>query len=173
MAKAKPKKKRKKTRALVQKFDKIKQDRYLQMIGRGVGRTLAARAVGVESRSVTREKEASEEFATLFSEAEMEATDAIENAVWASAKKGNVTAQIFWLLNRAKDKWKDLRNVGAQGGVPVITMQHMTKIIHNTFHVKPDGTGDKGVRLKEGVPGLTVKETGGDNGDGSGNGNGT
>ena len=137
-----------------------------------MGRTLAARAVGVESRSVTREKEDSPEFAILFSEAEMEATDGIVNALWQSAKRGNVTAQIFWLLNRRKEDWKDLRNPGLQVQ-PAMTMQTMIKVVHTTFHVKPDGTGDKGVRVKEGVPGLTVQETEGGNGNGNGNGNGT
>ena len=31
----------------------------------------------------------------------------VENALLQAARDGNVTAQIFWLKNRRKDRWKD------------------------------------------------------------------
>lgn len=31
----------------------------------------------------------------------------VENALFESAKSGNITAQIFWLKNRRPDKWRD------------------------------------------------------------------
>ena len=31
----------------------------------------------------------------------------IENALFKSAKRGNVTAMIFWLKNRKSDKWRE------------------------------------------------------------------
>lgn len=31
----------------------------------------------------------------------------VENALLEECKKGNVTAQIFWLKNRRPDKWRD------------------------------------------------------------------
>lgn len=31
----------------------------------------------------------------------------MEDALYASGVKGNVAAQIFWLKNRAKDRWSD------------------------------------------------------------------
>ncbi|MBA7702870.1 hypothetical protein ES703_111645 [subsurface metagenome] len=34
-------------------------------------------------------------------------TQTVEDALYGSALKGNVTAQIFWLKNRAKDRWSD------------------------------------------------------------------
>lgn len=34
-------------------------------------------------------------------------TQSVEDALYASAIKGNVVAQIFWLKNRGKDRWKD------------------------------------------------------------------
>ena len=38
-------------------------------------------------------------------------TQSVEDALYASALKGNVTAQIFWLKNRASDRWKDVKEV--------------------------------------------------------------
>ena len=34
-------------------------------------------------------------------------TQSVEDALFSSAVKGNVAAQIFWLKNRAKERWKD------------------------------------------------------------------
>lgn len=34
-------------------------------------------------------------------------TQTVEDALYGSALSGNVAAQIFWLKNRAKDRWKD------------------------------------------------------------------
>ena len=34
-------------------------------------------------------------------------TQTVEDALYTGATKGNVVAQIFWLKNRAKDRWKD------------------------------------------------------------------
>ncbi len=34
-------------------------------------------------------------------------TQVVEDALYVGASKGNVIAQIFWLKNRAKDRWKD------------------------------------------------------------------
>lgn len=39
-------------------------------------------------------------------------TQTVEDALYASALKGNVIAQIFWLKNRASDRWKDVKEVG-------------------------------------------------------------
>lgn len=37
----------------------------------------------------------------------------VENALLRSALEGNTTAQIFWLKNRRRDKWKDKPEMGA------------------------------------------------------------
>ena len=34
-------------------------------------------------------------------------TQTVEDALYATALKGNVIAQIFWLKNRSKDRWSD------------------------------------------------------------------
>lgn len=39
----------------------------------------------------------------------------VENALLKSAMEGNTTAQIFWLKNRKKTKWRD-RPEGSAGG---------------------------------------------------------
>lgn len=39
-------------------------------------------------------------------------TQTVEDALYATALKGNVIAIIFWLKNRASDRWKDVKEVG-------------------------------------------------------------
>lgn len=38
----------------------------------------------------------------------------VENALYKSAMEGNVTAQIFWLKNRRKDKWREKQDVSIE-----------------------------------------------------------
>jgi hypothetical protein len=171
VAKTKPKRKQKKrtrrTGVKTHKFDDRKQKKYVELIGKGVGRLAAAKAVGIGPTSVLYERDKNPEFVKAVSEAEMMATDVIENAVWRKAKAGNITACIFWLLNRRSDKWKDLRNHGGQDGQGGVTMQTMVKVLNQTFHVKADGSGDKGVRK------IAIETTKTGDGNGNGNGNGT
>ncbi len=48
----------------------------------------------------------------------------VENALLNSALEGNITAQIFWLKNRRKSKWRDKPEdsveKGDDGGVKII-----------------------------------------------------
>jgi len=39
----------------------------------------------------------------------------VEDALYKKAVEGNVTAQIFWLCNRAPDRWKNIQHVEAKG----------------------------------------------------------
>lgn len=38
-------------------------------------------------------------------------TQTVEDALYANALNGNVTAQIFWLKNRASERWRDIKNI--------------------------------------------------------------
>ena len=61
----------------------------------------------------------------------------VTNALFQSAKGGNVTAQIFYLKNRQPDKWKDRRDHTHAGDEdkPVVT-----KIVREVVNVdKGDG----------------------------------
>ena len=46
-------------------------------------------------------------------------TQSIEDALYSTAIKGNVAAQIFWLKNRAKDRWKDKFEYDIPGDINV------------------------------------------------------
>lgn len=60
--------------------------------------------------------------------------DEIEQALHKKARKGNVTAQKFWLTNRRADRWSETRttrHVGAGGGA--IEVAHTIDALRNVL----------------------------------------
>lgn len=60
--------------------------------------------------------------------------DEIEQALHKKARKGNVTAQKFWLTNRRPDRWSETRttrHVGAGGGA--IEVAHTIDALRSVF----------------------------------------
>lgn len=95
----------------VEKFDANKKAAYLELLRTGGRRMASARAVGINPRTVEKHMRRYPGFAQLLSEAEMEANEFIENALYKAAREGNVTAIQVWLYNRAPSRWKDQRNM--------------------------------------------------------------
>ena len=91
------------------KFDEIHQERYLALIAAGANKQGAAELVGVCRNTVRNRRLADEEFARRESEANMVAVAAVEGFLYREAQGGNVTACIFFLKNRAPDRWRDRR----------------------------------------------------------------
>ena len=96
------------------KFNAERKEAYLERLREGMRRGKAAQAVGVDRSTVWRAVQEDPEFAAAVDQAELDACEIIEDALFESAKKGNVTAQQVWLYNRHPDCWKDRRNLGQQ-----------------------------------------------------------
>ena len=56
---------------------------------------------------------------------------AVENALFKSATDGNITAQIFFLCNRARQDWESVNKVEHRGGIEVNLKSEMEKINKN------------------------------------------
>ena len=52
----------------------------------------------------------------------------VEDALFANAAKGNVTAQIFFLQNRAPDRWQDKRHFEHDGKIEIVFTKAVEKI---------------------------------------------
>lgn len=50
-------------------------------------------------------------------EAENHATELVEEALWRKAIDGDFQAQKFWLVNRAPDRWGDVRQIKGDGNI--------------------------------------------------------
>jgi hypothetical protein len=135
------------------KFDETKRAAYLANLENGMGRTQAIASVGIARSTLAEHRNTNADFARLESEAEMKAVGTIENALFESAKGGNVTAQQVFLYNRASDRWKDQRNLHHSGKVSMTREEAETEIrqshkLLDRFKLLPetgtDGNGRKG-----------------------------
>jgi hypothetical protein len=86
-----------------------KRQVYLAHLRNGMGRKQAARATGVGIRTVQRFVNQNTDWEEDRDEAEAEAVEAVESALFDSATNGNVSAAIFFLTNRSPDRWVDKR----------------------------------------------------------------
>lgn len=98
------------------RFSKVKQEEYLASLRDGGRRGKAARAIDIDPSTVWRHMrdEAGHltEFGRAVIEAEAEADEEVETALYDAAVSGNVTAIQTWLYNRKSDKWQP--RTGAQ-----------------------------------------------------------
>lgn len=83
--------------------------RYLGEVRTGALRFEAAHAVGVTPRSVQLYASAHPEFADELAEAEAEACEPIERALYEAAVGGEEWAIKAWLSRRQKERWGDTR----------------------------------------------------------------
>ena len=72
-------------------------------------RGTAAHSVGVTRWTVLDYKKRDPEFASLADDAEMDANEEVEDALYMAATSGNVVAIQVWLYNRWPDRWRDAR----------------------------------------------------------------
>lgn len=97
------------------KFDEDRKARFLELVAKGYGRSKACQKVGITRQTFGRHYDKSEKFRNAVLDAEEEANDVVEMALYKTAIDGNVTAQQVWLYNRASDRWADKRNVKLSG----------------------------------------------------------
>jgi hypothetical protein len=105
------------------KFDAERREEFLQLLRDGGRRMMSARAVGIDPRTVQRYIANHDNFRHAVREAEMEANEVVEDALFQTATSGNVTAMLAWLYNRDPDQWADRRQMRTEhtgaGGGPV------------------------------------------------------
>lgn len=75
----------------------------------GLSDAQIARNIGIGRTTFYKWKNEHVEFANALILSKDVADREIENALYKAAKKGNITAMIFWLKNRKPDEWRDKR----------------------------------------------------------------
>lgn len=101
------------------KFDTIKKTEFLDLLSAGGRRGASAKAVGVHRATVVDHMKKDLSFAKAVSEAERDANELMEDALFQSGLAGNVTAQQVWLYNRDSDSWTDRRQVKLGGEIGI------------------------------------------------------
>ena len=106
----------------VKKFNQKRRKVYLQALRDGMRRTAAAQAAGVDFVTVWHAMKDDPEFAEAVDDAEVEACDPIETALYDAAQSGNVPAIQTWLYGRSKGRWKPPNvktEISGPGGGPI------------------------------------------------------
>lgn len=102
--------KRNEARIETKETKKRQKEAFLKSLESGVTIKDAAEAAGVSRVTAWRWRK-SKTFKKKVLAIIDSRTQTVEDALFATALKGNVTAQIFWLKNRASDRWKDVKEV--------------------------------------------------------------
>ena len=82
----------------------------LASIGNGVGIGLSCEGAGVNRQTYYEWMNRDAGFKEASFLAQNSRVTVIEDALAREAEKGNITALIFWLCNRAPDRWKSINN---------------------------------------------------------------
>jgi hypothetical protein len=96
-----------------------KKQEFLNMVREGVSKARAAKAVGSTWQGCRSAMRHDDEFAEQVISLIEVMNDDVEQALFDSARKGNVEAQKFWLTNRAREEWQHRTHqvhVGSSGG---------------------------------------------------------
>ena len=95
----------------VEKFDEHKKEKFFELLREGGRRMHSCKAVGISHQTFYNHIDKDKDFARKVSEAEMQANELVEHALFKKAVSGNTTAIQVWLYNRCPDRWTDKRNV--------------------------------------------------------------
>ena len=93
-----------------EKFDANRREIFLGFLRKGIRRTQACKKTGICRATFNKYMNAYPKFAEEVNQAEVDANELIEQSLFNSALKGNVTAQQVWLYNRDPERWSDRRN---------------------------------------------------------------
>ena len=84
-----------------------KQENFLKSLEGGVSVLAASKAADIDYKTIWRWRKDDEEFNNKVMAILDSRTMIVEDALFLNAAKGNLGAQIFYLKNRAKERWKD------------------------------------------------------------------
>src|SRR5574344_2031628 len=99
-----------KPRPYREKFDAARRELFLDLLRKGIRRTQACKKAGISRPTFNKCMNNNKKFAAEVAQAETDANELVEQAMFNSALKGNVTAQQVWLYNRDPERWSDKRN---------------------------------------------------------------
>ena len=68
---------------------------------------IAKEKIGISRKTLSEWKNKFSDFGNALKRGKEVADYEVENSLFKAAKEGNVTAMIFWLKNRRRDKWRD------------------------------------------------------------------
>lgn len=104
-----------KPRPYREKFDAARREIFLDLLRKGIRRTQACKKAGISRPTFNKCMNNNKKFAAEVAQAETDANELVEQALFNTALKGNPTAQQVWLYNRCPERWQDKRNITLGG----------------------------------------------------------
>ena len=98
-----------------------------------------ARCLGVSWSTIDRRRKENADIEEAIKKGAALGVEKISNALMTSARDGNVTAQIFYLKNRAPDQWNDTQQVNHNLDLAGILSNANSRILD----VRPDEPGEQ------------------------------
>jgi len=92
----------------------------LASLENGVSFVKACKAANVNQATFWKWRQADKKLDERVLEILNSRVQTVEDALFANAIKGNTTAQIFWLKNRAPDRWKDRTEGSLTGNLNIV-----------------------------------------------------
>lgn len=107
------------------RFDDVARDRFLTLVRAGARLGVAASQVGFNMDTVRRARKADPLFDALVLEAEEDAAEPVEQALYDAAVKGEPWAVKLWLANRSQRYKRGEDGRGEQGPQVVVDLSGM------------------------------------------------
>lgn len=96
------------------KFTQKRKKQFLEMLGNGNTIASICEGLGLTTSAYRKHRLTDPEFAQEVDEVKSLRTHLVEDALYVNALGGNVTAQIFYLVNRRPEDWQSVNKVEAQ-----------------------------------------------------------
>ena len=93
------------------------------LAGKGLSRDQIAWSLGIAPGTLYRKKKENSELSDAIKKGESNGLEEITNALYKNAKKGNVTAQIFYLKCRSQSQWNDRPHESEEGYVEPVKVE--------------------------------------------------
>lgn len=103
--------KRKKRGGLRAETMRVKRKALIENLANGATITQACKYVSINRNTYYRWFEGDTKFREAIETAKLVRIKMVEDALYVSALKGNVTAQMFFLANRRPEEWRDIRKM--------------------------------------------------------------
>jgi len=104
------------------KLTEERAETFLHLLENGNTITSICAALGIDTSTYRHYRLTHPEFAQQVDDIKKARELLVEDALYAAAMSGNVKAQIFWLCNRAPERWRSARveEITGAGGGPLV-----------------------------------------------------
>lgn len=113
-------------------FRQKRQEGFLKSLENGVSVLKASKAAGIDYKTIWRWRKDDEEFDDKVTAIIDSRIMIVEDALFLNAVKGNLGAQIFYLLNRSGGRWKNKREeditLNVKGGLDFNEYRNMKEM---------------------------------------------